>query len=217
MRVDLVPYGTQLELLQNEMDDFCSAVDDQLRPYMQATNDSILLVKFANSIQQVITQELDRFNFELTVLRQLYNDICVLFLHRSVKLKGGREMNKGSSTAVMSATVSRNKRSILGFLTSLFSQIFGVPSKRDWTLAQANLDALHRTTSELKQNMINSMHIINMTHAEVMVNHQSMNHLSVTVKRTQHKFYSLLTSIENEIINNLQFSTIVDRIYGYFG
>ena len=61
------------------MDDFRSAVDDQLRPYMQATNDSIPLVKFANLIQQVITQELDRFNFELTVLRQLYNDICVLF------------------------------------------------------------------------------------------------------------------------------------------
>ena len=270
LMVDLKPYAVKLADLIGEISQFKTTMKRQFAPLLVNTSS---VYTAATSTYAVLLQEIRRFTDETRLVVQLYDDICLMFLHMGGKTRARGERSDLSpdsdelddfvdelglefgdeldfdyddystvdedlldaySPPIFTATVDeelldayspptfsvpdrkRHKRGILGFMGPMVSEVFDLPSERDFTIMQANVHSLHKDTKELRAAMSNSLHIINSTVEEVQMNRNFINKLSDTVSQTTQEIYTLLSAIEYEISNNLQFTTIVDRINGYF-
>ena len=204
LQIDLEPYEMQLESLEAELKRFGRAIGTQMEQFILEKNGTIPTLRdLALATQDVLLEELNQYLIEVDLLKQLYEDITILFLGKGLPKKGDIE-------------TTRDRRSLFSFVGSFLSTAFGIPSERDLSLVKANIKSLHQTTNQLRENIIQNMHIISSTQTEVEANRRMINQLSDTVKKTSAELFTLLTTIESEIANAVHFSTITDRIQTHF-
>ena len=231
LKIDLRPYGRQLGHLEQEVDYFHKSVNSQLSPFLDspsANNTEFRTIVI--SLNGVIQQELSKFDYELDMLRLLYKSIRFSFLDPpDLESKGeGEDIDNISenekafeedyfdygNTGINSK--ARSKRSIFGWLSPVISSLFGTPSEQSWKLAQQNLRNLHETTEALRQSLGHTLQIINVTNENVKINRAAIADLAADLKNTRGELNEILSSIQNQIDDNLRLNTLIEKIQGLF-
>ena len=103
LKIDIGPYGRQIQLLQQELDSFHASIQVQLAPYLGVPASNSTELHFtAMSLYHVIVTELLKFQSEMTLLQQLHRSIAISFLESVTpesEGEGGHDAVGSSHTA----------------------------------------------------------------------------------------------------------------------
>ena len=246
LKFDIAPYGKQIGLLQRELDYFHKSVQIQLAPYLDENSENqtnLLIYSLYHVIEEELDKFSYETDMLRLLYRTIEVSFLVPSVADGVVNDGavswddeigddvigidddvegqGDAFDEGyfdysDGTDTPTAPSSREKRSLLGFLSPILSGLFGTPSEASWKLAQRNLRNLHQTTEALKSSLGQTLQIVNVTNTNVMLNRAAIAGLAADLHHTRNELNEILTSLQDRMENHFRLSTLIERIQALF-
>ena len=148
--METLPYRNQLDILSQEMQSFQQAFDDivqqdQLNINLNVTQTNRKLRKVQESVSHLLALEIEQFQKEYLSIQKLLTDITML--------------TKNSS--------QRKQRSVLPFVGSIMSKLFGTATVSDLKRIKQVLMKFEDTESQIIHVVSDSLTILNKTQVQV--------------------------------------------------
>lgn len=199
--IDIEPYDDQLNVLYTEIEQFHSAfhdLADKRRIHAETrsnwTEHDTFVSKIRDEVSRLIAQELQQFMQEYYIMKRLMDDIDLL----------GSKIDK------------RNKRSLFPFIGTALSNLFGTLSESDLKNVKNALSRLRQSDTQIVHVVRESLSLLNVTHAGVKENRETINRLIQTSKHFHDEFNILLGEVTNIVIPELEYVHLVTRVHDIF-
>ena len=199
--IDVEPYDDQLQVLYQEIEQFHSAfhdLADRRRIHGQKrsnwTEHDTFVSKIRDEISTLIAQELQQFMQEYYIMKRLLDDINLL------------------GTKI----VDRNRRSLFPFIGTALSNLFGTLSESDLKNVKNAISRLRQSDNQIVHVVRESLSLLNVTHAGVKENRETINRLIQTSETFHKELNVLLGEVTDIVIPELEYVHLVTRVHDIF-